>query len=277
MNSSSAERLVKRLPGLAASAAAIASAVVAVAAPAPTPTPAAIAAIDLAKPFATRSAWRFTAAQGPEIDDPAGLAGDKAPGAILLCLRKDASGPCDPQLQGTLRAGSGDDVFAAPHYLNQAKVVHGAAGRPLLLVQTASVHSGDGDQLVFTQVLAYRRDTDQFVRVYGHPTGRNNNQEVRFIAAGPLKGDIIAAEPTEKAPFGFWISVSLLASAGTYKEVLRFRSATRYGDGNPLAVIDSEMPNIEQQLGFWRPGLPLPLPAGACPKPHLKDTALWCS
>jgi hypothetical protein len=144
-------------------------------------------------------------------------------------------------------------------------------------VQTASVHSGDGDQLVFTQALAYRRDTDKFVRVYSHSTGRNNNQEVRFIAAGPLKGDIVAAEPTEKAPYGFWISVSSLASVDTYKEVLRYRSATRYGDGNPLAVIDSEMPGIEQRLGVWRPGLPLPLPAGACPKPRLKEMALWCS
>ena len=269
MNSSSAERLVRRLSGLVAAVAVAASAVLAVAAPAP------IAAIDLAKPFATRSAWRFTATQGPEIDDPAGLPSDKAPGAVLLCLRKDA-GPCDPQLQGTLRAGSGDDVFAEPHYLNKAEIVHGPAGRPLLLVQTASVHSGDGDQLVFTQALAYRHDTDRFVRVYGHSTGRNNNQEVRFIAAGPLKGDIIAAEPTEKAPFGFWISVSSLASADTYKEVLRYRSATRYGDGNPLGVIDSEMPNIELRLGVWRPGSPLPLPAGACPKPRLKEMALWC-
>jgi len=250
----------------------VAAATVAAAAP----PPAVIKAIDLSKPFAARSIWRFTATQGPEIDDPASLPGDKAPGAIALCLRKEA-GPCDPQLQSTLRAGSGDDEFAEPHYLNQAEVVHGVADRALLWVQTASVHSGDGDQLVFNQALAYRRDTDRFVRVYGHSTGRNNNQEVRFISVGPLKGDIVSAEPTEKAPFGFWITVSSMASADTYKEVLRFRSATRYSDGNSLAVIDSEMPNIEQRLGVWRAGLPLPLPAGACPKPRLKDMELWCS
>ena len=31
-------------------------------------------------------------------------------------------------------------------------------------------------------------------------------------------------------------------------------------DGNPPAVIDSEMPNIEERLGLWRPGQRLPTP-----------------
>jgi hypothetical protein len=63
---------------------------------------------------------------------------------------------------------------------------------------------------------------------------------------------------------------------GGFKEVLRYRSATQYGDGNPLAVIDSEMPNMAQRLGLWKPGAPMPLPARACPKPHLVRMALWC-
>lgn len=63
---------------------------------------------------------------------------------------------------------------------------------------------------------------------------------------------------------------------GGFKQVLRYRSATRYGDGNPLAVIDSEMPNMAQRLGLWNPGALLPLPAGACPSPHLVGLALWC-
>ncbi|MGH9711589.1 MAG: hypothetical protein ACRD37_13690, partial [Candidatus Acidiferrales bacterium] len=63
----------------------------------------------------------------------------------------------------------------------------------------------------------------------------------------------------------------------TYKTVLRYRSATHYGDNNPLAVIDSEMPNIEWRLGYWKPGMALPLPSGACPKPHLIHMELWCN
>jgi len=202
--------------------------------------------------------------------------GDKAPGALNLCMRKGASGPCDPHLLVKLGTGEKDSYFSQPHYLNKAQIVEGIPGRPLLWVQTASLHSGDGDQAVLTQVLAYRGDTDQFLRAYDHLTGRNENQEVRYISAGQLKGDIISAEPTADAPFGFWISVNTLPSGYAYKQVLRYRSATRYGDGNPLAVIDSEMPNIEQRLGLWRSGSPLPLPAGPCPNPHLIKTELWC-
>jgi hypothetical protein len=235
-----------------------------------------IASLDLTAPFAARSEWRFVASQGPPIGDPAGLPGDRAPGEITLCLRGGASGGCDPQLRSALRPPTGDDSYAQAHDLKTARIVHGRAGRPLLFVQTASVASGDGDQLVLTQALAYDRGADRFVRVFDHLTGKNNDQEVRFVETGPLKGDIIVAEPTQNAPFGFWISVNALAPGSSYRQVLRFRSATRYGDNNPLAVIDSDMPNIEQHLGLWRPGAPLPLPAGPCPAPHLVHMELWC-
>jgi hypothetical protein len=234
-----------------------------------------IAAIDLAGPFATRSPWRFMATQGPDVDDP-NYPGEKAPGAVHLCLRRDASAPCDPQLREILRAPTQGDDYFQPHYLNKARLVRIATGAPLLLVQTASFHGGDGDQLILTQALVYRPGSDGFVRLYDHLTGRNNNQEVRFIESGPLKGDIISAEPTENAPFGFWIAVDALARGRAYRQVLRYRSATHYGDGNPLAVIDSEMANIEQRLGLWRPGAPLPLPARRCPRPRLVHMELWC-
>jgi hypothetical protein len=242
------------------------------------PAPATISSIDLAKPFATRSPWRFTATQGPPVEDPLGLAGDTVPGRIQLCLRATASSPCDPQLLGALRAGQEDDVFADPHYLNEAKIVRtrGATAQPLLLVQAASVYSGDSDQVITTQVLAYDRAKDSFTRIYEHVTGHNNNQEVRYIETGPLTGDIISVEPTDKAPYEFWVEVNAFTPGAPYKQVLRYRSATHYGDGNPLAVIDSEMPNVEQHLGLWKPGAPLPLPAGPCPKPQLKGGELWC-
>jgi len=238
------------------------------------PAPAVIAAIDLAGPFTTHSAWRFTASQGPPINDPIMEDGGKAPGALQLCLRKGASGPCDPQLLVSLEPNVKDDLFSQPRYLNKAQVVQVRPGRPLLWVQIASLHSTDGNQAVLTQALAYRSDTDQFVRVYDQVTGRNGNEEVRYISAGPLTGDIISVEPTADAPFGFWVSVNTLPSGYAYKQVLRYRSATHYGDGNPLAVIDSEMPNIEQRLGVWRSGSPLPLPTAPCPKPHLIKTEL---
>ncbi len=233
-----------------------------------------IANFDLSKPFGAKSAWRFVARQGPSITDP--IMGDPAPGAVRLCLSKSNALQCDAPLDAKPPAPWADAW--EPHYLNGAQVVfpNGKASAPLLLMQTASLHSGDGDQAVYTQAFAYRPMSDRFERIYGHVTGHNNNQDVRLVASGPLAGSVISAEPTDNAPYAFWITVSRLTPDYAYKQVLRYRSATRYGDNNPLSVIDSEMPNIEQRLGLWRPGSPLPLPA-RCPKPRLVHMELWCN
>ena len=47
----------------------------------------------------------------------------------------------------------------APHYLKHAGIVYARGGNeaPLFLLQAASDLSGDGDQAVFTQLLAYSR------------------------------------------------------------------------------------------------------------------------
>jgi hypothetical protein len=241
--------------------------------------PGAGTSIDLSKAFATRSPWRFTAVQGPEVDDPVGAGPkDLIPGKLALCISKDGGRSCDPDFGRILRVPQGDDMFTAPHYLQAAEIVHprGAAGAPLLLVRVASTYSGDGDQRIATQVLAYDRAQDRFAAIYDRRTGRNNNEEIRYIADGPLRGAIVEAEPTGNAPYGFRVTVSRLTPAYTYHQVLRYRSATHYGDGNPLAVIDSEMPAIQQKLGLWRPGKPLPLPAGGCAKPRLERAELWC-
>jgi hypothetical protein len=231
--------------------------------------------LDLAKPFGARSPWRFVASQQAEMADPIGTGEEKVPGAIRLCITKGSPRNCAPDLGELLALPSGADLFAEPHYLNDARVVSPADNTKLLLLQVASLHAGNNDQRTATALFAYDRPRDAFVQVYGKQTGRNNNQEVRYIPSGALRGAVVSAEPTNDAPYGFWIVVSRLA-AGTYKQVLRYRSATRYGDGNSLAVIDSEMPAIQRRLGLWRPGMPLPVPQGRCPKPHLVNDALWC-
>jgi len=237
----------------------------------PAPAP-----VDLAKAFGTRSPWRLTATPGPDTED---YGGNPAPGALQLCLRKGPAGPCiaapvTPPPQGG--AGSPD---WEPHYLKTAVPVYpqGPTAAPLLEIVTASLHAGDGGQVIATQLLRYDRPRDAFERIYVRLTGTNNNEEVRFVAKGPLRGAVIAAEPTQNAPFAYWITVSRFTAPGTYRQVLRYRSATRYDDGNDLAVIDSEMPNLLQRLGLWTPGAPLPLPSGkACPAPRMKGLELWC-
>lgn len=236
-----------------------------------------ISEINLSSPFSTREAWRFVATQGPPVD---GLYDEKEPGQIQLCLQATPTAPCDPQLQNALgTASSANDLFMQPHYLNAAKIVYprGSADRPLLFVQTSSLHAGNGGQLVFTQVLAYENSQNRFARIYQYSTGTNNNEEVRYISSGKLMGDIISVDPTENAPYGYWVTVNVLTPQYTYKVALRYRSGTHYGDNNPLAVIDSEMPNIEQRLGYWKAGMALPLPSGACPRPRMIRMELWCN
>ena len=235
------------------------------------------APMDLKAPFHTRSPWKLVVKQAPDTED---YGGNPAPGAIDICLQKS---PADACLQKPVAADSTppgmEPLLWGPHYLEVAKPVYpnGPSGAPLLQIVTASLHGGDGGQAVVSQLLKYDADRDAFERIYFQSTGTNNNQEVRFVDRGPLRGGVITAEPTGNAPFAYWITVSRLTPQGAYRQALRYRSATGYNDGNPLAVIDSEMPAIEQRLGLWRPGSPLPLPAGkSCPKPHLKRGALWC-
>jgi hypothetical protein len=198
------------------------------------------------------------------------------PGEIRLCLHKDPSGSCDPQLHSPPVSPDGY-TYSPPHYLKKAHVVQDASDHPLFLVEIRDIPSYDGDQLVFTQVYSYQRTADEFVRVYAHMTGKNNNQTVHFIEKGTLKGHIVSVEPTDNAPFGYWMSVNAPAADGMYKEILRYRSATTYNDGNPLSTIDSEMANIQKRLGLWKAGDPLPLPERDCPKPHLIRMELWCN
>ena len=139
---------------------------------------------------------------GATIADPFGSNDDRLPGAIPLCLRKGASAPCDTQLQATLPDTSTHSPLSERHYLNKAEIVrpHGKSGRPVLLVVTASLRSGDGDQLVLTQALAYQAGPDHFVRVYEHPTDTNSNQEVRSMNEEPLAGDIILVNDGPRRP-----------------------------------------------------------------------------
>ena len=242
---------------------------------APAPAETLVSRIDLSAPFAARPGWRFLAFQGPANADDFEPDG-RAPGAIRLCVSRDGGRSCQPDLSRLLSADFGGESSSVPQFLNLVRIVRPRPGQALLLIEAAGLHSGDGDQRVGTAALTYDRARNQFVSAYARWTGHNNNQEIRYMIGGPLRGAIVSAEPAGDAPFGYWIVVNRLALTGHYRQVLRYRSATRYGDGNPLAVIDSEMPNIQQRLGLWRPGQSLPLPAHGCRRPRVIDHELWC-
>jgi hypothetical protein len=243
----------------------------AIAAPAP------LAPIDLAAPFGASAGWRLTATQDDPMPDPVLDPAEKVPGAIHLCISADGGRTCHPGLDGLLSLSGPDDLYARPHFLNTARIVHPRRDLAVLLVSVASLHGANGDQRVATAAITFDRGRATFDLAYRHQTGRNNNQDIRYIETGPLRGAIISVDPTENAPFAFWIAVNRIGPDNRYHQVLRYRSATRYGDGNPLSVIDSEMPNLQQRLGLWHPGSTLPLPARPCPQPRLIGGALWCT
>ena len=64
-----------------------------------------------------------------------------------------------------------------------------------------------------------------------------------------------------------------------YSRTLKYRGHTGYNDGNPLAVIDSEMPETLRQLGLWKTGDALPVPPlmpGGCTRLVMRKGVEWC-
>jgi hypothetical protein len=167
-----------------------------------------------------------------------------------------ASPNCD--LHFYQQAGVKDEV---PYHLFADRVVYAKQdkSRPLLFLETCGAEGGNGNCLVATALYRYE-GTDRFVRVFLGLTGRNNNEATRFVESGPLQGDVIVDDPTENAPYAYWIEVYRAGDSGQYGRILRYRGLTGYSDGNPLAVADSEMPEILRRLGLWKPGDPLPVP-----------------
>ncbi|MGH8317809.1 MAG: LysE family translocator [Steroidobacteraceae bacterium] len=214
--------------------------------------------LDLTRPFDTRSQWTLVAAKFPG-PPPTILSESETGGPLALCFVNDLIPRCTYKYPHT---GSSFSWFDVPYHVLSSKIVFAGTARtdPLLLVKTASGHALTSYGIE-TQLFTYERQTNHFEPIFSNSTGSNNNQETRFVAQGPLHGDIIVATPTARAPYAYWITVYVRAKQTQhYHLALRYRSATHYGDGNPLPAIDSEMPNILKRFDKWKTGDPLPIP-----------------
>jgi hypothetical protein len=237
--------------------------------------PSVISHIDLTEAFGTVTQWTFVVAQDggkPALDF-------EDHGPIFLCLVKATGPDC---VQDIYQQIKGEMPWSdKPYHLFAVRIVYANQNRssPLLLVKVCGVAGADGDCWIATALYRYDKGTDRFIRVFVNFTGRNNNQATRFVESGPLQGDVIVDNPTEHAPYTYWIEVYRAGDSGQYGRILRYRGLTEYSDGNPLAVADSEMPEILLRLGLWHPGDPLPVPAHlpqGCRHLLMRNGEEWC-
>ena len=228
--------------------------------------------LDLTQPFRTKSQWTLVVAKQPDEESAAVDGLGERKGAISFCLVEKAEPQCSEEMHG-----------AGPFYeLFTSDIVFSGRGKtlPLLRIKTCTMGGANGNCGVSTFLFAYDSKADRFNVVFFNILGRNNNEETRFIENGPLLGSVIVAYPTNDPPFVYDVEVYRRAPAHEqYAAVLRYRGHTVYGDGNPLAVIDSEMPEILRRLGLWKKGEPLPIPPhmpATCKRLVLRKSVEWC-
>ena len=212
--------------------------------------------LDLTQPFQTKSRWSLVAAKQPDEESSATDGSGEREGAISLCFVENDEPDCSEEMflakyrEEKISFDSGPGPF---YELFASDVVFSGPGRtlPLLRIKSCTTRGANGNCGVSTFLFAYDRKAERFRVVFFNMMGRNNNQEARFVENGPLLGSVIVAYPTNDAPFAYFVEVYKRISDSEYSQVLRYRGNTRYGDGNPLAVIDSEMPESLRRLGLW--------------------------
>jgi len=165
--------------------------------------PRVVSHIDLSKLFGTVSQWTFVAVQ----DGGQSAESFEDHGPIGLCLVKDANPDCALNLYQQIRAEMRS--FEKPYHLFAASIVYSKPKKenPLLFLKVCGAVSGDGDCKIATALYIYDKVTDRFIRVFLNLTGRNNNQGTRFVESGPLQGSVVVDNPTNKAPYTYWIEV----------------------------------------------------------------------
>jgi hypothetical protein len=234
-----------------------------------------ISHIDLTEPFGTVTQWTFVAVQ--EGGQATSELEDQRP--IHVCLVKASSPDCSENLYQ--QVGTEQPSSDTPYHLLASSVVYSGQSQssPLLFVKLCGAEGFNGNCGIATALYRYERGADSFIRVFQNLTGRNNNEATRFVEHGSLQGNVIVDYPTENAPYTYWIEVYQARELGHYVRVLRYRGRTGYGDGNPLAVSDSEMAEILSHLGLWKPGDALPIPAHlprGCSRLYMRQGEEWC-
>lgn len=240
--------------------------------------PKVISRLDLTRSFRTSNQWTVVVVEESVPTSKAPAMEDHGP--IFVCFVKADTPNCSERFYQP--SGNEHGGLEMPMHFLANRVVFAGRGktRPRLLISLCGAELFDGNCGVATALYRYEKRTGTFFRVFLNVTGRNNNEETRFVEHGPLRGDVIVNSPTEHAPYTYWMEVYASGKSGHYVQILRYRGRTGYADGNPLAVIDSEMPEILRHMGLWKPGDALPVPSHlpkGCNRLHMRHGEEWCS
>ena len=221
-----------------------------------------ISSLDLTGPFRTKTKWVFTVFQAPDTCNP--QLDDGCNGSYEFCFVHLDKSRCT-EIGGAV--------------LDEASIISPERRPPLLVTATRPDVWTSGAGNLYIDFWTYRRNSDEFENVFSNRSNQNNNEETRFIRSGPLSGDIAVSRAPTRAPYHYDIVIYRPSKAGKYFEILKFTGKTRYGDGNQLAVIDSEMPEIERRLHLWRPEDPPPTPPEMptrCTTVEMRNGVEWC-
>jgi hypothetical protein len=233
--------------------------------------------MDLTAQFATASQWTLVAVQ--DISHPKSDMDFDELHQIFICLVKAATPDCIKDFYPFTQ--NDHVIYEQPYHLFANDVVYAGQNKsnPLLMLQMCGELGGNGNCGVVTALYRYDKALDRFNRIFMNQTGRNQNESTRLVESGPLQGDVIENIPTDNAPYRYWVTVYRAGKDGNYAQILRYRSITAYGDLNPLAVIDSDMPEILHRLGLWKPGDALPPPPHlphVCHNLYMRNGEEWC-
>lgn len=186
---------------------------------------------DLTTAFHTKSKWRLVITQEPDSDESSVFSD---PGNLHFCFIHNDNPTCS-------------DSFPY-NILNDVKIIpsNDSLAWPLLVL-TAEEFTGGPAQWKGTLVWVYRPNIDKFQQIFENSTPQNLNEETRILTTGPLSGDIIIDLPTACHPWPYRI-IAYRLSRAHYVEAFDYLGRTRYDDGDPRRVLDSEMPQIERRL-----------------------------
>jgi hypothetical protein len=243
-----------------------------------------VAHLQLTQTFQTKSRWSLVVAKQPDEESSVEDGGGNRIGAVSFCFVENGEPDCSEEMflakyrEEKVSYVSGEPVF---HELIANRVVFTGPERtlPLLEIKTCENRGANGNCEVSTFLFAYDRQAEKFRVVFFNITGRNNNEDTRVIESGPLAGCVIVVYPTSDAPFTYFVEVYKRNPGSEYSLALKYRGHTGYGDGNPLSVIDSEMPETLRRLGLWKTGDPLPVPPRmprGCTRLVIRKGVEWC-